>query len=745
VEKIGRYEIRGELGAGSMGVVYRAWDPKINRIVALKVVNLRERKEELRRKKLQRFYREAELAGGLFHPNIVTILDFRDEEGLPFIVMEYVEGRTLKQVIAEEQSLPLATRLSVLEQLCHAVQYAHERGVIHRDIKPGNILVTASYGVKVTDFSLAKIVTSSGAYLTHTGQVVGTLHYMSPEHFEQRGLGRASDLFSIGVVMYELLTGSLPFDGESVFAIINQIIQEPHPPPRERNPGLPAGIAAIIDRALAKAPEERFASAGEMARALAGERQRLEQGVAAGAGRGDEEPGGGAETDRLDGFEIIREGRAMYERGTWMQQGGTEVEAPSQSEAPHARPVWDPSAAAAPAVLAPSPRRPPTPRRERPRRRRRASRHRLPRPPLLPSLAALLVLAVAGAGVLTVERRRAEQRRLQERLRDVRLCLEFGFPETARAYLDALPAKARAWPGYHLLRARRRLAAGDAAGALRELDALSGEQAESTEVHELRARALLRKGEREAARSLLRQVTAREPENARVHALLGGALLEDGELAAAVEHLRVATELRPEDARPPTRLAECYRRQGKLELAEEYYRLALARDPYSSEANLGLADLLQDAGRLQEAAERIEQVLTWDPLRVDLRLRLAALLLATENRPALERQLALLAVLAPEHPELSRLQAAVRGAAAEAPAGSLLSRLSIPGPDRPRSARGSHPPRLLEPAFGPCATVRPALLLGAMMPRMGEAAGESTRGPGGASRVGAGSGGARTV
>jgi serine/threonine protein kinase len=265
--RLGRYEILGELGKGAMGIVFRARDPMINREVALKTIPLAAEFEggELEQAR-SKFFREAETAGRLSHPHIVTIFDAGESEGTAYIAMELLRGTPLMDYTDPARLLPPAIAIEVVARLAGALQYAHEQSVVHRDIKPANIMFHASSGeLKITDFGIARI-TDSGR--TRTGIVLGTPSFMSPEQLQGRPVTGRSDLFSLGVTLYQLLTGQLPFRADSMPALMLKIAHEPHPPIRTLRPGLPAGVDDFFDRALAKDPADRFALGAEFAQAL---------------------------------------------------------------------------------------------------------------------------------------------------------------------------------------------------------------------------------------------------------------------------------------------------------------------------------------------------------------------------------------------------------------------------------------------------------------------------------------------
>ena len=259
---LGRYEILKEIGKGAMGTVYLGQDPKINRRVAIKTMALSQEFEadELEAVK-KRFFHEAEVAGMLDHPNIVTIYDAGDEQDLAYIAMEFLDGTDLNPYTKKEKQLPAATVLKIITKVADALKYAHQRGVIHRDIKPANIMVLKNQTVKVTDFSIAHISEESK---TKGATVMGSPAYMSPEQLSGRTLDGRADIYALGVTLYELLAGTRPFRGDTMSKLMYRIAKEPHPDIREKCPDLPESICALIDRMLEKNPEKRIATSEEV-------------------------------------------------------------------------------------------------------------------------------------------------------------------------------------------------------------------------------------------------------------------------------------------------------------------------------------------------------------------------------------------------------------------------------------------------------------------------------------------------
>ncbi|MBI5436856.1 MAG: protein kinase [Nitrosomonadales bacterium] len=278
ISQLGRYEIIGELGQGAMGIVYKAKDPLIDRVVAIKTISLNlalDEKEEYE----ARFYQEAKAAGRLSHPNIVTIYDVGKSGDVAYIAMEFLQGRELRDVLNEEPRLPLDQVLDIVVQVAQGLAYAHENGIVHRDVKPANIMVVRDGHVKITDFGIARM--ASASVRTQTGMVLGSPKYMSPEQVMGKPIDHRSDIFSLGVMLYEMLTGQVPFNGENVNAIMYQILNAVPPPLNTLNPAVPDMLNFIVAKALAKAPDDRYRDAGEFANDLRACRNAMPRSAAA--------------------------------------------------------------------------------------------------------------------------------------------------------------------------------------------------------------------------------------------------------------------------------------------------------------------------------------------------------------------------------------------------------------------------------------------------------------------------------
>src|SRR5437773_3882136 len=251
----GRYKILRKLGAGGMANVYLAEDQELGRRVAIKILNERHANDE---QFVERFRREAKNAAGLSHPNIVSIFDRGEAEGTYYIAMEYLDGRTLKELLVRNGPTPVPIAIDYARQILSALSFAHRNGIVHRDIKPHNIVVGADGRLKVTDFGIAR---SGASQMTEAGSIVGTAQYLSPEQARGAPVDPRSDIYSLGVVLYEMLTGKVPFSGDTPVEIaMKHLSQVPEPPSKLRD-GIPHDLDAVVMRALAKDPDQRYGSA----------------------------------------------------------------------------------------------------------------------------------------------------------------------------------------------------------------------------------------------------------------------------------------------------------------------------------------------------------------------------------------------------------------------------------------------------------------------------------------------------
>ena len=275
---LGRYEIIKQLGKGAMGIVYLGQDPRINRTTAIKTFKFGDEfdPEDVQDLKTK-FFREAESAGTLSHPNIVTIYDAGDEHDLAYIAMEYLEGDNLEKYVKKSNLLPMVKVIDHVADIADALDYAHQKGIVHRDIKPANIMLLNSGIVKITDFGIARITAISQ---TQTGIVKGTPYYMSPEQFSGQKVDGRSDIFSLGTMLFQLLTGELPFIGENPAALMNNIMNVPHPDPKSINPKILTPIISILNLALEKDRGNRYQRASQMSAHLKEVRRKIDAAIA---------------------------------------------------------------------------------------------------------------------------------------------------------------------------------------------------------------------------------------------------------------------------------------------------------------------------------------------------------------------------------------------------------------------------------------------------------------------------------
>jgi eukaryotic-like serine/threonine-protein kinase len=296
LKSLGRYQIRGVLGKGAMGLVYDAHDPKLDRRVAIKTILTRTLDEATAKQYSMRFKREVRAVARLNHPHIVQVYDFGNEGDLAYIVMEYIQGRELKDYFDAKEFFDLKTILRLMAQLLDALESAHEAGIIHRDVKPANVMVDAGGHAKLTDFGVARFTDADGDHeATRAGTILGTPSYMSPEQIQGQALDRRTDIFSAGVLFYQLLTGQKPFDGAQ-WVLAKKIVQD-DPVWPSAIVQIPAELDRVVARALAKQPEQRYQSARSFAESL----KRIENGQPPEDPNEVRSPGSEAETEFWNG------------------------------------------------------------------------------------------------------------------------------------------------------------------------------------------------------------------------------------------------------------------------------------------------------------------------------------------------------------------------------------------------------------------------------------------------------------
>src|SRR5690349_17983240 len=268
MQTIGRYQLVEKLGQGGMGIVYRSFDSLLERVVAIKVISS---PVDLSPETRERFFREARAAGQLSHKNVITIYDLGEYEGQPYLAMEYLEGEDLQRRLYSPDKMSLSRKLDLAIEICEGLEYAHSRGVVHRDIKPANIFITDRGTAKILDFGLARLMSSQ---LTNTNMLMGTVNYMAPEQVRGERADQRADVFSVGVVLYELLSGRKAFDGDSFASTLYKILQEFPEPLWKIDATLPRELIAIVERALAKPKDERYQTMSELKADLAAYRHQ---------------------------------------------------------------------------------------------------------------------------------------------------------------------------------------------------------------------------------------------------------------------------------------------------------------------------------------------------------------------------------------------------------------------------------------------------------------------------------------
>jgi eukaryotic-like serine/threonine-protein kinase len=288
-KKIGRYKILGELGRGAMGVVYKAEDPNLDRVVALKTIIL-DKDADGRAEYHKRFFLEAKAAGKLTHPNLVTVYDFGEVDDVAYLAMELLEGTDLRKRVLEGPVIPAPEAVEIALQVAEGLAFAHKRGIVHRDIKPANIMLLERGQAKITDFGLARMRVAD--HKTSTGIVLGTPRYMSPEQISGQPVDQRSDIFSLGIVLWEMLTGRRLFSGTEMAQVSHSITFDEHEPPTRVNPDLPTMLDFVVARALKKDPAVRYQDAAELA-------ADLRTCLAELRGREGDEPGEGSKTVKL--------------------------------------------------------------------------------------------------------------------------------------------------------------------------------------------------------------------------------------------------------------------------------------------------------------------------------------------------------------------------------------------------------------------------------------------------------------
>ncbi len=354
MQQIGRYQVVGEVGRGAMGVVYQAQDPAIGRVIAIKTINLANLTDGAERSRLRdRLFREAQSAGMLSHPNIVTIYDIAEENGMAYIFMEFVNGPPLERLLLEPVPMSRDKILAIFRQTAMALDYAHQKGIVHRDIKPANIMVHEDGRAKITDFGVAKIVSQQ---MTQSGAMMGTPAYMSPEQVQGQAVDGRADQFSLAVIAYEVLTGEKPFVADYLPTLLYKIVREDPVPPHRLNPTLGPAIEEALKKALSKDPEQRFPDCAAFASALEEACAATPQWIslATGSAQSEETVAGTA----LNAGALLRETQAAVDSDATVAGPRMAAAPPPVQPPPPSPATTSTTGSAAPVVLPPAARAP---------------------------------------------------------------------------------------------------------------------------------------------------------------------------------------------------------------------------------------------------------------------------------------------------------------------------------------------------------------------------------------------------
>ncbi len=673
--RLGRYEITEKIGSGGMGEVYLAWDPKINRKVAIKKILVMKSDTDTRDDRLKRFYREAELTGKLLHPNIVTVFDFQDEEGEPFIVMEYIEGRTLRSIINDRKSRCSVNPMQIGEQACEGLRYAHSHKVIHRDIKPENLLMRPDGKIKITDFSLARILGPRISEVSHQGQIMGTFQYMSPEHFDEEGPEERSDLFSLGIILYELIMGFCPFSTGDIPLTIKKILYEEPLPMKRALPMLPQPIEDAVFKALEKNIDQRYQSAEEFKSVLS-DLIPLWDPQALNAYDSRDAPGKGKSLHHM----VIREGTQLYDRHTYedgtplddrqdfssLQQTAerleeeqiesdvssdlgilTEWQEPPEEEKENSEMIRNPAEEhtderRSAEKQEDSGSRTAVSNKVDSEERRELRRLRAPEDSVRPASVTVskgrlekrtssnvfdiiktayfrnvIILLTAIVAVLWVSSGIYSNKKLIREQMDQLFLLEMSNrPEPALKLIRELEKL-----GYHNDYLKFRSAAllyrmHEYEDSLRALEAMSGKRV-PMKATIIRALIAHKKNEREKAFKELTSILNERPRDEAAHLFWAFFQMKSHKWMEALEHLDYLESfshdhLKEEFSSSFELEAQCYYGLNWREEAEEKYRQAIRYRPFDVEPYLGLAELLIDQMRYEDSLETLSEVLKWE-------------------------------------------------------------------------------------------------------------------------------------
>jgi serine/threonine protein kinase/Tfp pilus assembly protein PilF len=543
-ESIGPYRITKQLGVGGMATVWKAYHPALDRYVAIKVLHPSFKEDP---QFTTRFQREARIVAKLIHPHIVPIYDFSQHEGMSYLVMRYIDGRTLKALL-KEGSLPLDRMMEIVEPAGQALAYAHDQGVLHRDIKPSNFIISSEGEIFLTDFGLARMAESTDITLSRD-MLVGTPQYISPEQARGERLDARTDVYSLGVVLFEMLTGKVPYDADTPYAVIHDHIFSPLPLPTEFNPALPETVERVVLKALAKDRNDRFTGVREMVSALE---------------------------------EALRGARVAVDRPRVLPE-----------ETPHAVTVAPPGADPPPEPLGePSPEEEPVepkPPQKSPAGSRRPRRLVV----LAGAVGALLTLCVcAFLFVVMVGRPDADD---------------------SGGVVQATATPMREDPAAHVQLARRYLQQGNVGEAIAEYEVAIEPDPGFAEAYAGLGNVYAREKDLERALEFYERALEADPDHVKAHLGMGDVYVVWGEYDAAAYHYEIVVGLDPEVPGPHAKLGMCHVLVGELELGREECERALRMDPQVPEGHFCMGLFFVRQGDTESARREFEIVVDTAP------------------------------------------------------------------------------------------------------------------------------------
>jgi len=544
-ENVGPFTITRQLGVGGMATVWKAYHPALDRYVAIKVLHPSFKEDP---QFTERFQREARIVAKLTHPHIVPVYDFSEHEGMSYLVMRYIDGRTLKAVLREGPLSPEQV-MGILEPACQALAYAHDQGVLHRDIKPSNFIITPEGEVFLTDFGLARIAESTDSTLSRD-TLIGTPQYISPEQVRGERLDARTDVYSLGVVLFEMLTGRVPYDADTPYAVIHDHVFAPLPMPRDFNPGLSEPVERVVLKALAKSRDDRYQNVREMISALEAAQRAEGLGTKVEEAPVPVEAGGVAVTD---------EALAPLEEGEGGDEFSPQTVEPESVDRTPAKPSWWSRRLVAVVAV----------------------------------LAVLIGLCLCGSVTLAALRRSGEDRVWREPQSSV-----IAMPEDASAHVEL---------------ARRYLQQGNVEQAIAEYEVALRLDPQLVEAYVDLGNLYLREGNPELALESYQKALDIDPSQIKAHLGMGDAYLLLGQYDVAAYHYQIVIEHDPDVAGPHGKLGVCLVLSGDLEQGRTECELALRLDAQAPEGHFCRGLYLAQTGDTEGARREFEKVVATAP------------------------------------------------------------------------------------------------------------------------------------